>query len=160
MIDREKMDTTVDDDGFDYGSRGEREGKIFVVECDCDKAIGMAMSCGLGLGVERNVWEKAKTMVQLEDREGLSSSGHVMDVLPCLENMDKTIVIGTQGDGVASTSTPIQIPRMTSSRQIDSFTVPLSEDNEESMKIANIQANDEDAASLRALMHNLMVIRF
>ena len=126
------METTVDDDGFDYGSKGEREGKIFVVKCDCKEAIGMAMSCGLGLGVERNMWEKAKTMFQLEDREDSASSGHVMDVLPRLENMDKTIVIRTQGDGVATTSTPIQIPRMTSLRQIDSFTVPSSEDNEES----------------------------
>jgi len=132
MIDGEKVETTADDDGFDYGSRGVREGKIFVVECDCDEAIGMAMACGLGLGVERNVWEKAKTMVQLEDREDSASSGHIMDVLPLVENMDKTIVIRTQGDGVASTSTPIQIPRMASSRQIDSFTIPSSEDNEES----------------------------
>jgi len=129
-IDGEKVETTADDDdGYDYGNRGVREGKVFVVECDCDEAIGMAMACGVELGVEGDVWEKARTVVQLQDGEDSASSGHVMDVLPRLENMDKSIVIRTQGDGVASTSTPIQIPRTDSS---DPFGIPASEDNDES----------------------------
>jgi len=64
QIDGEEVETTDDDDyDYDYGNRGIGAGKVYVVECDCDEAIDMALTCGLGVGVERGVWERAQIAV-------------------------------------------------------------------------------------------------
>jgi len=134
QIDGEDVETTDDDAEGGYGSKGGgiKAGKVFVVECDCDEAIGMALTCGLGVGVERDVWERAQTMVRLKMKDGVEvgsgsiSSTHIMDVMPYLENMDKSIIIKTQGDGIPSTSTPIQISRSVSTARFESIGKRLS----------------------------------
>lgn len=104
--------TTLEIGGLRQGS------KVMVVECDCDEAIGMALTCGLGIGVERSVWEGARTTVvpKTEGTQG-SESAHIMDVLPYLEITDRSVVMKTLRGGTPSTSNPIQIPRTTSSTQ-------------------------------------------
>jgi len=97
----------------DYGSDGIKGGESFIVECDCDEAIGIAITCGLGVGVERSVWDNVQISVSLKIKEAEINSTHIMNTLPFFENVDKSIVIKMQGYGVPSIATPLQVPRTT-----------------------------------------------
>jgi len=63
----------LDDEDDDYGNDGLKKGQVTIVECDCDEAIGMALTCNLDVLVERAAWEKVQTNVY-KDRDSASSS--------------------------------------------------------------------------------------
>jgi hypothetical protein len=66
-IDGEKIEMVDSDD--DFGSKGVKAGEIFIVECDPDEAIGMALTLGLSIQMERSIWEATQTEVCLSDGE-------------------------------------------------------------------------------------------
>jgi len=110
-------------------------GEIFVVECDVDEAIGVALACGLPIRVENPIFERSSMMADsVETGEGdydnktSKNSNTIMnfdfkfknikETLPYWKAIDSGISMDVEGDpGDPSTSrlSPISIPRTTSS---------------------------------------------
>jgi len=101
----------IEDNYDDLGNDGIKSGNFIVVECDCDEAIGMALTCGLNVYLEPNIWAESKVdchlPVQTDDKNS------IIDALPVIETVNKSIILRRQGDGEVSTGTPIQAPRST-----------------------------------------------
>jgi len=110
-IEGEELEFEDDDD--DYGNIGIKKGEVMIVECDCDEAIGMALTCGLSITIDKSEWEKSKISLSSTFSDPLieKANPNSMDVLPKLETAIETIVIADQGDGVQSQNTKIQKPR-------------------------------------------------
>ena len=48
------------DDDDDFGSSGVTGGQVVVVDCSADEAVGLAISAGLGVQVDVELWEAAR----------------------------------------------------------------------------------------------------
>jgi hypothetical protein len=73
------QELSVNDETEDYGSSGLKGGSTVLVECDVDEAIGMALTYGVPIQVEREIWDEARIMALAEQNE---SCQNVLDTLP------------------------------------------------------------------------------
>ena len=92
----------------DYGNKGIMKGEIFIVECDCDEAIAMALTCNLNIYMDRTEWETSCISAPLEFE---TKSFGLFDSLPTLNSPIHSIKMQTQGNGQESVNTKIQVPR-------------------------------------------------
>jgi len=106
-IDGERV--VMEDSDDDLGNNGIKSGEVLVVECDSDEAIGMALTCGLDLSLESDVWEKSQVACTVSENDDEMKS--IMDALLNVHVADESIILKTQGDGEASEGIPIQVPR-------------------------------------------------
>eukprot|EP00978_Attheya_sp_CCMP212_P046495 scaffold395495_cov47-Attheya_sp.AAC.2 len=118
-IDGETLE--IPDRDQDFGNSGLGEGETFLVECESDEALGMALACNIPVSVESQIWGNAQITVKRSERsKNDNEDDGIMDILPYLDVMDAGgISIKTEGDSVTrqdSTATsPIRLPRTTAS---------------------------------------------
>jgi hypothetical protein len=115
------------DDEDDYGNDGIQKGEVMLVECDSDEAIGIGLTCDVGIFIEGSEWDRSNiksstTIFQESEEEG------IMDALPTLQNSLESLVIAQQGDGIMSENTKIQAPR--GGRDSDFFSFVISNENQ------------------------------
>ena len=91
----------------DFDNDGIQRGHLTIVECDCDEAIGMAITNGLSISIESDVWEKSQVICTIPSNDKIEGA----ITLPDVDIVDKNIFLETQGDGVQSQGIPIQVPR-------------------------------------------------
>ena len=139
----------------DYGNL-VKGGEIFVVECDVDEAIGVALACGLSIRVEKTIFERASMMgVQIEtadsENEGVMFKFQsIKQKLPYWKVLDSGISLDVEGDpGNPETSrlSPISIPRTTSSL-FDSIFEQTSNSNEDNTSSSSMFPNDNPIKSI------------
>lgn len=106
FIDGERIE--MNDSYDDFGNDGIQRGYLKIVECDCDEAIGMAITNGLSISIESDVWDKSQVICTLPSPDN-EIEGAI--TLPNVDIVDKNIFLETQGDGVQSKGIPIQVPR-------------------------------------------------
>lgn len=92
----------------DFGNEGIKKGEVFIVECDCDEAIAMALTCNLNIYMDRTEWETSCISAKLEFE---TKSYGLFDSMPTLNSPIDSIKLETQGDGQESSNTTIQVPR-------------------------------------------------
>lgn len=107
LIDGETVQ--LDDSDDDFGNDGIKKGETFLVECDTDEAIGMAIACNVDIFMERREWDKSRLSIPLAFEEAEKKGN--LDVLPTLSSSIDAITIETQGEGMMSENTKIQAPR-------------------------------------------------
>jgi len=157
----ETLQTLDQDEDFGNFVKG---GEIFVVECDVDEAIDVALSCDLPIRVERSIFERSAMMgVQIETRDGNgngnddSENGKIMSInknikenLPYWKALDPGISLDVEGDlGNTNTSSlsPISIPRTTSSL-FDTIFEPTSNNNDDTMSSSSMFPTDNPIKSI------------
>lgn len=97
----------------DYGN-GIIGGDIYVVDCDVDAVIGMALSCDLPVRIEQEIYERSSItgcQIQITDHDNdidLSSiisrnitKKNNIDILPLWKVSDSGISLHMEGDGNA-----------------------------------------------------------
>ncbi len=99
----------IDDSDDNLGNKGVNSGDLKIVECDCDEAIGMAITNGLCINIERDVWEKSQLRCTIEEND-VSSIGGLDNIFPNIK-VGESIIMKTQGEGEKSIGTPILVPR-------------------------------------------------
>jgi hypothetical protein len=109
----------VDDSDDNLGNEGINSGDLKIVECDCDEAIGMAITNGLCINIERDVWEKSQMRCTIEEND-VSSISDLNRIFPNIK-VDESIILKTQGKGEKSIGTPILVPRVGNDRFRDFF---------------------------------------
>ena len=106
---------SVDDENEDYGNE-VIGGEIFVVECNVDEAVGMALASKTTIQMENELWNLARVVVLPVET---MSSDFVLDALPRWEPRDKTMSFLVEGQSRNQSTTeqvsPLRIPRTTTS---------------------------------------------
>ncbi len=152
----ETLQTPDRDEDFGNLVKG---GEIFVVECDVDEAIGVALSCGLSIRLEKTIFERASMMgVQIETADSENESvifkfENIKQKLPYWKVLDSGILLDVEGDpGNPETSrlSPISIPRTTSSL-FDSIFEPTSNSDEDNTSSSSMFPNDNPIKSINQL---------
>ena len=159
MIDGESVMMNDSDD--DLGNEGITGGKVIVVECDCDEAIGIALTCGLSISVSSDIWSTSQfnCVVSNCDSDDEIESGEtsraIMDSLPMVEiSEEESIVMRTQGDGIMSQGTSIQVPRDYNDRGIGNL-FPAQDDRpvfNTDIPVNSLQEYDEMTVADKAQM--------
>ena len=103
-------DVQFEDNDDDFGSIGVEGGTTLAVECECDEAIGMALTCDVPIVVQEQLWQQNRIILEnitdeIMNGEELSYS------IPEFCVVDSKTRIETQGDGTPSTGTAVQTPR-------------------------------------------------
>jgi hypothetical protein len=152
------------DRGEDFGNF-VKGGDIFVVECDVDEAIGVALSCDLPIRVERSIFERSSMMgVRVGTRKNNENNNpengkiksaykNIKEKLPHWETMDSGISIDVEGDSLnpnASRVSPISIPRTTSSL-FDTIFEPSSNNNDDDTSTSSMFPTDNPITSINQL---------
>lgn len=92
----------------DYGNDGIAKGTTFIVECDCDEALAMALTCNLNIHMSQIEWETLSINETFKfkhtEEDGIRS-------LPYLTSKVESIQMAIQGDGRSSLNTKIQVPQ-------------------------------------------------
>jgi len=147
----EKLQTPDRDEDFGNLVKG---GEIFVVECDVDEAIGVALSSGLPIRVEQTIFERASMMgIRVEDSENdgvMSKFRSIKQKLPYWNVLDSGIALDVEGDPAnpeTSRLSPISIPRTTSSL-FDSIFEPTSNSNGDNSASSSMFPNDNPITSI------------
>lgn len=137
-------------------------GEIFVVECDVDEAIGVALSCDLPIRVERSIFERSSLMgVKVEtigsNESGDSKSGrmvwNIKNNLPYWKALDSGISLEVEGDAgnpETSRASPISIPRTTSTL-FDTIFEPSSNNNNDNAPSSSMFPTDNPIKSMNQL---------
>ncbi|VEU39790.1 unnamed protein product [Pseudo-nitzschia multistriata] len=132
----------------DFGN-SVKGGEIFVVECDGDEAIGMALSCNLPVKIERTIFERSSIAgvpsqptagSDQKDANGNAPKSkkfgtykNIKENIPYWKPMDAGISLHVEGDRTnrdAERLSPLSIPRTTSSL-FDSIFEPESNQGED-----------------------------
>lgn len=92
----------------DFGNDGIKKGEIFIVECECDEAIAMALTCNLCIYMDRTDWETSFISSKLEFD---TKNNGLFDSIPTLNSPIDSIKLETQGEKEKSFNTKIQVPR-------------------------------------------------
>jgi hypothetical protein len=156
----ETLRTPDRDEDFGNFAKG---GDIFVVECEVDEAIGVALSCNLPIRVEKTIFERSSMMgVQVEEtRENNENynpeKAKVFGVnwnkkgkLPYWKALDSGISLDVEGDlGNPNTTrlSPISIPRTTSSL-FDTIFDPTSNNSGDNMPSSSMFPTDNPIKSI------------
>jgi hypothetical protein len=159
----ETLQTPDRDEDFGNFVKG---GEIFVVECDVDEAIGIALSCDLPIRVERTIFERSSMMgVQVGTRENSENSNsengkiikstykNIKAKLPYWETLDSGISLDVEGDSSnpnASRLSPISIPRTTSSL-FDTIFEPSPDNNGDDTSSSSMFPTDNPITSINQL---------
>ena len=130
-------------------------GEIFVVECDVDEAIGVALSCGLPVRVERTIFERSSMMgveVESGDSENIKVTS-IKQKLPYWKVLDSGISLDVEGEpGKPETGrlSPISIPRTTSSL-FDTIFEPTSRSSGDNTLSSPMFPNDNPIKTINQL---------
>jgi len=158
----ETIQTPDRDEDFGNFVKG---GDIFVVECDVDEAIGVALSCDLPIRVERSIFERSSMMgVRVGTRENNENSNsekgeikstykNIKEKIPYWETMDSGISLDVEGDSAnpnASRVSPISIPRTTSSL-FDTIFEPSSNNDGDDTSSSSMFPTDNPITSINQL---------
>jgi len=162
----ETIQTLDRDEDFGNSVKG---GEIFVVECDADEAIGMALSCDVPIQVERTIFERSSIVgIKVQPIEGDNfgdangnaskkrNSGiykNIKDSLPFWKALDSGISLHVEGDGTnrnAERLSPISIPRTTSSL-FDTIFEPASNQGGDQASSSSIFPTDNPIKSINQL---------
>lgn len=100
----------LDDEDDDYGNDGLKKGEVTIVECDCDEAIGMALTCNLDVLVEIAAWEEIQTNVYQDSKTTSSSFGMPVVVTVDDSNIVEDIDTNNDDDDDAATETTNEKP--------------------------------------------------
>lgn len=84
-------------------------GDVIIVECDCDEAIGMAITCGLTVCIEHTIWDQAQVSCRMLSKK--ESGDDTNNIPPLVKSIDSNIILKRQGGGEQSQGIPIQVPR-------------------------------------------------
>jgi hypothetical protein len=103
-------DVEFEDNDDDFGNIGVEGGTTFIVECECDEAIGMALTCDVPIVVQERLWKQNRIDVKNITVE-IPDVGELYNSIPQFCVVDQKTRIETQGDGIPSTGTAIQTPR-------------------------------------------------
>ena len=114
---------SVNDEEEEFGNQGVRGGEVFLVECDSDEAIGMALTCDIPLQVESTLWQRASVMAEPVDPHLLpmtmDRADNVRHALPKWKATDPELSVLIEGQAGNQSATervsPLRIPRTTSS---------------------------------------------
>jgi len=113
----------------DYGN-GIIGGDIYVVDCDVDEAIGMALSCDLPVRIEKVIYEQSSmtgSQIQIIGHDNGSDLSSInsrkitkknnIDILPLWKVSDSGMFLHVEDDGNARGGrlSPVSIPKTTSS---------------------------------------------
>ena len=148
----EKLRTPDRDEDFGNFVKG---GEIFVVECDVDEAIGVALSRGLPIKVEKSIFERS-SMMGVEEQKGNSEDSKFTNIkqkLPFWKALDSEVsldVEGDPGDPETSRLSPISIPRTTSSL-FDSIFEPSTQNTDDSPSSSSMFPTDNPIQSISQL---------
>ena len=97
----------LEDSDDDFGNDGVKMGSTFVVECDGDEAIGMALTCDLPISVDRRIWEEVSTEITLANVKALkiNETDSVLNEIPLVRpvRIDETEV-NERGEALVSKS--------------------------------------------------------
>ncbi|CAB9512488.1 expressed unknown protein [Seminavis robusta] len=119
---------TVNDQDEDFGNQEGKGGETMLVECDGDEALAMALTCNVPIHLEPGVWDRANVLVSQLKAE--KEATHIKDVLPLWKARNPELTVRNEGDAqtkeTQETSSPIQIPRTTTSL-FDSIFEPTPE---------------------------------
>lgn len=78
--------STSNDDENDIAQSGD----LKIVECDVEEALGVALASGLGISVERNIWESTRIRAEYRVKQGNEDSPVEEDeVFPVILSVDK-----------------------------------------------------------------------
>lgn len=137
----------------EYGNEGVQGGETMIVECDSDEAIGVALSFGVPLKVESDIFERAAILA--EPAGTTPKTQNIWETLPMWTPVEGDMVLQTEGDNTTATAnsvSPISIPR-TTTPLFDSILEPkptnspmFPSDN----PIKNLQQYDELTISQKA----------
>jgi len=137
-------------------------GDVFVVECEVDEAIGVALSCNLPIRVEKAIFERSSMMgVQVETRENNENDNpkkakvfgvdwNIKGKLPYWKALDSGISLDVEGDvGNQNTTrlSPISIPRTTSSL-FDTIFEPTSNNSDDNLPSSSMFPTDNPIKSI------------
>merc|ERR1712238_47852 len=139
---------------------------IFVVECDVDEAIGVALSCDLPIWVERSIFERSSMMgvrvgttrennensnSEKGERKSTYNNKNIKKKIPHWETLDAGISLDVEGDSAnpnASRVSPISIPRTTSSL-FDTIFEPSSNNDGDDTSSSSMFPTDNPITSLK-----------
>ena len=128
----------------DYGNE-VTGGDLFVVECDVDEAIGLAISCNLPVRMERTIYERSSIMghqIQIIDDDNVNNLStttsekitkkNIKNILPYWKALDSSKSLHVEGDGNENGErlSPVSIPKTTSSL-FDTIFEPKSDVDDE-----------------------------
>ena len=107
---------TVNTPEEEYGNEGVQGGETMIVECDSDEAIGVALSFGVPLKVESDIFERAAILA--EPAGTTPKTQNIWDSLPTWTPVEGDMVLQVEGENTTDTAnsvSPISIPRTTTS---------------------------------------------
>ena len=105
----------AEDEDDDFGNYATTGGQTFLVECDADEAIGMALAAGVGVSVDRDIWDGAGTTVTNVIKAGRSDRKSVMEAITEMEAVGAGASIETLGSAPTTSEERItpQAPKTT-----------------------------------------------
>ncbi len=99
----------------ELGNAGIKAGEIYVVECDGDEAIGVALAHDVPLKVESEIFERAAILVETISLKA-EKSENIIEFLSIWKTIDPEMKIQVEGEALVSQNTnPISIPRTSTS---------------------------------------------
>jgi hypothetical protein len=107
---------TVNTPEEEYGNEGVQGGETMIVECDSDEAIGVALSFGVPLKVESDIFERAAILA--EPAGTTPQTQNIWETLPMWTPVEGDMVLQMEGENTTATAnsvSPISIPRTTTS---------------------------------------------
>jgi len=166
----ERLQTPDRDEDFGNFVTG---GEIFVVDCDVDEAIGLALSCDLPIRVEQTIFERSSMAgLQIQTREGdnngngdangitsnsrkstnmnMNMNKNIKEILPFWKASDSGISLDVEGDGGNPNTerlSPISIPRTTSSL-FDTIFEPTSNNSGDEVSSSSMFPTDNPVKSI------------
>jgi hypothetical protein len=107
---------TVNTPEEEYGNEGVQGGETMIVECDSDEAIGVALSFGVPLKVESDIFERAAILA--EPAGTTPETQNIWETLPTWTSVEGDMVLQVEGENTTASAnrvSPISIPRTTTS---------------------------------------------
>lgn len=131
LIAGERVDYVDSED--DLGNDDVLPGKLYVVECFLDEAVGLATEAGLSIYLDTRIWNRADGFpVEIDLGEASNTRNiTVANCLPIVKPIDEFRTIATEGENVASeiNANSIRMPISTSTNIFDKLYKRLPSSN-------------------------------